>query len=199
MLRNLFRDSVIFVRGSVLKLKCSRWEITNRFAALAVGLASTVGQASGADIRVLPGNFERGGMFEAYDPIDGRPLCDIELNGQILPGDFEQLREAFAGVIGTRWPAEIGSEPPYRPLCLNSPGGSLGEAIRVAQFVHENSITTVLPPGSICQSACSWIFMLGNAEGGEAGRPSRRMHYTARLSIHAPSIKSPTPAATADG
>jgi hypothetical protein len=188
MLRNLFRDSVIFVRGSVLKLKCSTRRSALRLAAASLALALTVGQATGADIRVLPGNFERGGMFEAYEPIEGRPLCDIELNGQILPGDFEQMREAFAGVIGTRWSAEVDSEPPYRPLCLNSPGGSLGEAIRIAQFVYDNSITTVLPPDSTCQSACSWIFMLGNAEGGEAGRPSRRMHYTARLSIHAPSI-----------
>ena len=157
---------------------------------LSILLVLTLSTAQGvaADVRVSAGSGTRGSVIEAYESVPGRPICDIELRGQIVPGDLEQLRAAFAKVLGTTWPSEIHSEPPYRPLCLDSPGGSLGEAIRIAQFVHENSITTILPPDSICQSACSWIFMLGNARGGEAGSASRRMHYTARLSIHAPSI-----------
>jgi len=157
-----------------------------RLAALALALG--VSHASAADIRVLPGSGLRGTIVEIFEPAEGRQLCDIELSGQIVPGDLDQLRSAFQRVLGTRWPADVYSEPPFRPLCLNSPGGSLGEAIRIAQFVHENSITTILPPNSICQSACSWIFMLGNAEAGEGGGPARFMHHTARLSIHAPSI-----------
>jgi len=121
--------------------------------------------------------------------VNDRDFCDIEISGVIQTGDLDRLRGDVNQLIGTRWPDEFdGGEPPYRPLCLNSPGGSLGEAIRIARYVHENSITTVLPPNTVCESACSWIFMLGNREGAEGGGPSRRMHYSARLAIHAPSV-----------
>lgn len=182
------RNIVDLARRSLPIASQSAGQGARRFVALSLGLALSISEAIAADIRVLPGSGMRGSIVELREPAQSRPLCDIELSGQIMPGDLDQLREAFTRVIGTRWAAEVYSEPPYRPLCLNSPGGSLGEAIRIAQFVHENSITTILPPGSTCQSACSWVFMLGNAEADEGGGPSRAMHYTARLSIHAPSI-----------
>jgi len=160
------------------------WPATSWITAFMLALSLTITDATAADIRVLPGTFERW----ANDPVQGHPLCDIELSGQIVPGDLERLRGAFARILGTRWPEINSGEAPYRPLCLNSPGGSLGEAIRIAQFVYENSISTVLPPNSVCQSACSWIFMLGHERGPEVGGIARSMHYTARLSIHAPYI-----------
>jgi len=116
------------------------------------------------------------------------PYCDLEFVGTVVPGDLERLRDAAEPFLSNEW-AINGPESANRPLCLNSEGGSLVEAARIARYVYENAIATVLPENSGCLSACSWIFMMGSTGGAEAPRTrSRRMHFSARLGFHAPSL-----------
>lgn len=87
-------------------------------------------------------------------------------SGPIVDGDASALTKAAVGLP----PAAHG----YRLLLLNSPGGSVDEAIKVSEEIDRLQIHTVVPRGSSCQSACGAIlFVAGDPrtieEGGEIG------------------------------
>ena len=87
--------------------------------------------------------------------------------------------------------AEVRSQDDDEPwaICLNSPGGVLSEALRMAADLHRYGIGTVVDDGNICLSACALMFMMGT-EDWEIVRPSRKMHVTARLGFHRPELRS---------
>lgn len=101
----------------------------------------------------------------AADP--GKIECDVQLRGEIVPGDSERLRS----VLKTRLPG-IGV---YKYLNLESPGGSVVEALAVADVVREallktanrlgpqNGSTTVwgVSKRANCVSACFLIWAAG--------------------------------------
>ncbi len=73
----------------------------------------------------------------------------ILLDGEITPRsalDFRRVLEAA---------------PNARALALNSPGGDTTTALLIADDVHERSMTTLIPEGAECQSACAYIFLAG--------------------------------------
>lgn len=123
------------------------------------------------------------------------PLCRLSLSGQITNGTTERLREQVETLIRRGdWVSlddnlsDAWSTEDWR-LCLDSPGGSLEEAARLAEYIVDRGIGTVLAPHATCLSACALVFMLGHANQYEApGNANRRMHYTARLGFHAPSV-----------
>jgi hypothetical protein len=58
----------------------------------------------------------------------------------------------------------------HRFLLLNSPGGSVAEAIKVSEEIDRLQIHTVVPRGSSCQSACGAIlFVAGDPRTIEEG------------------------------
>lgn len=116
------------------------------------------------------------------------PLCRIALSGPITPGDSERLKAVIEQAGHDAWlPGQSETSEGLR-LCLNSEGGSLAEAARLANYVFEAGVGTVLAPDAICLSACAWVFMLGHARGEEEAFLNRRMHHSARLGFHAPRI-----------
>jgi hypothetical protein len=87
-------------------------------------------------------------------------------DGLIIHGDASSLAKAAGG----RPLAAHG----HRLLLLNSPGGSVEEAIKVSQEIDRFKIHTIVPRGASCQSACGAIlFVAGDPrtveEGGELG------------------------------
>ncbi len=106
----------------------------------------------------------------------------IHIEGVIERGDFERFREAFASTSG---PVSVS---------LNSPGGSLSEALSIAklirdawmvteisegQFVHQTWQT--LPKPVRCDSVCALIFVAGAARiygvhDDKNGRPALGFH-----------------------
>ena len=134
-----------------------------------VALASAPGRA--ADIRLADS-----------------PLCGIALSGPIAPGDTDRLRALIdqAGYDAHR-PSQSETSEGLR-LCLDSQGGSLAEAARLAEYVFETGIGTILAADATCLSACAWVFMLGHARGEEEAFLNRRMHHSARLGFQAPRI-----------
>lgn len=46
-------------------------------------------------------------------------------------------------------------------LLLNSPGGSVYEALELSAVIADRGIATVIPPEGICASACSFLFVAG--------------------------------------
>lgn len=114
--------------------------------------------------------------------------CDLELVGQIVPGDFSRVQAAVEPMLEQGWANPDSGEARNRPFCLHSEGGSLGEAVRIAEYFFKQGIGTVLPENGVCLSACAWVFMMGSFRGWEDALLNRKMHFTARLGFHAPSL-----------
>ena len=113
-----------------------------------------------------------GAQGAAIDRINSE-VCKARLSGEINEGDFERLKTALPEVRGGT-------------LCLDSPGGSYEEALRVAEFVHENGIATLIDQGQHCYSACALIFMAGTAFHENSIVIDRRLHILGTLGFHAP-------------
>lgn len=66
-------------------------------------------------------------------------------------------------------------------IVLKGPGGNLEAAFVMADFIIENKLSTVVPAGTDCASACSLIFLAG---------AHRTLEEGARLGFHLPFISS---------
>jgi len=118
-------------------------------ASLAIVIASPT---MAADMRVLP----------AMDR-----QVTFSLSGRIVAGDAAKFR-----ILRDRT-KDDGS--PITVIRLNSPGGLIGEAIDLAQMIQADAITTRVPKGATCTSACFVIFASGIQKFAENG---------ARIGIH---------------
>jgi hypothetical protein len=115
---------------------------------------------------------------EVYFP--NGPECTVKLTGQIVDGDLPKLQEAFAHV-NNRMDMAAGY------LCLDSPGGSYQEGLRIADWMLDQNVFTVIQANNVCLSACALIFMTGG--DFEDGRSLERyLHPTAILGFHAPYV-----------
>lgn len=103
----------------------------------------------------------------------GNPNLGVFLiQGQIVGGETLAL-EALVGAL-----------PPNRPIAiiLSSPGGSLGEGLKLGRFFYRARITTfVLGYGNICMSACAMAFLGGRDIDG---RPARFKTWGGNLGFH---------------
>ena len=105
------------------------------------------------------------------------------LSGQISEGDSERLDEFL----------RANPDKSEGRLCLNSPGGSFVEGVRLAQMVRSNYyLGTAIAEGHVCESACSITFLAGGSTEGGYSTVRPIMHPRARLGFHAPSIEIPT-------
>lgn len=103
--------------------------------------------------------------------------CTHLLRGEIVKGDLDALTSA---------------DPSPRILCLQGPGGSVSEAMKIAEFIRTNSIGTRVPARATCDSSCALIFMAGSILGDDSGGGTvldRAIHPTARLGFHAPRLR----------
>jgi hypothetical protein len=87
-------------------------------------------------------------------------------NGEIVAGDSERLRSAL----------HSGDRDPYgnKSLALNSPGGGVAEAMAIVAVMDAEKVTTIVPPGAVCASACAQVIFVSGAhrvvlDGGTLG------------------------------
>lgn len=73
----------------------------------------------------------------------------IELRGEIDSGAALNFRRALSAA------------PQANLLRLNSPGGLVTIALLIADDVDQRRMSTIIPPGAECYSACSFIFLAG--------------------------------------
>ena len=66
-------------------------------------------------------------------------------------------------------------------IILKGPGGNLEAAFVMADFIIENQLSTIVPEGTDCASACSLIFLAG---------ANRTLEKGARLGFHLPFVSS---------
>ena len=91
----------------------------------------------------------------------------LNLNGEIQPGDSDAVT------------AEIKKANDENRLVvtirLNSIGGNLLEAVKIADIIRKGKIATAVLSGATCASACFIIFAAGN---------EKYVHYTAMIGVH---------------
>jgi hypothetical protein len=111
--------------------------------------------------------------------VDDLGNCEFRLSGEIQSGDAEVLLTAMLGCN-------------FKTLYLNSPGGSLSEAMQI--MIGLERTTTIIESGAACLSACALIFMSGRNCSGSPWfcYPTRRMHRDSQLGFHAPSLSDGT-------
>ncbi|SMX36728.1 hypothetical protein [Maliponia aquimaris] len=120
----------------------------------------------------------------SFDEIE-RGTCALRLSGRIGAGDAERLRE----VLERLFPLDHDELNPA--LCLDSPGGSLDEGVKIAEVLAAHFTATVVPEGAECLSACAVAFMGGTFGWYEYIFNMRLIHPGARLGFHAPALEIP--------
>jgi hypothetical protein len=74
----------------------------------------------------------------------------LSLTGSIDPGSFERVQ------------AEIEARGEYvKSVSLNSPGGSVTDAVKIGALMVVGEYTTAVAPGALCASSCPLIFAGG--------------------------------------
>ncbi|WP_417209967.1 hypothetical protein [Antarctobacter sp.] len=113
--------------------------------------------------------------------------CTHRITGQFATGDSDRMTRTLRNSIqGWRSQGQYG----VAVICLNSPGGAISEALKLAAVLREDGIGTKLEARATCESACALLFMAGSFFAHESGLYKWRvMHPTARLGFHAPSLQ----------
>ncbi|MEY8099538.1 hypothetical protein AB9F29_19310 [Falsihalocynthiibacter sp. S25ZX9] len=115
-------------------------------------------------------------------------LCDVILTGQIEKGDTEELREQRKN-----WVREDEFDTDGLKLCLDSPGGSLSEGLKMFELIWDWNVKTHILPGARCESACALAFLGGSyVLGTGLTREIRREIWpNGRLGFHGPRLIFP--------
>jgi hypothetical protein len=117
----------------------------------------------GGDRRLAPLPQPDGAMAKpmTFELVGGGKLM---ATGTITPG----ISEAFA--------AEVGKRGDYiKTVVLNSPGGSVSDALTMGRLIREKKISTEVEAGKYCASSCPLVF---------AGGVERRAGDKAAIGVH---------------
>jgi hypothetical protein len=133
-------------------------------------------------------------IVHSTDPVavgDRGVICQIELAGEITPGDAQKISkfmDEHEGLLsGTPFFSQVGDG---YDLCLNSPGGSYAEALRIVDEISDRKIGTRIASNAECASACAIVF-LGGTLFIDGDFVFRVLEPPGRLGVHAPSIELP--------
>ena len=112
--------------------------------------------------------------------------CLATLKGPIQKGDAAKIA-ALNFERPADWPDfEDGS---WLVLCLDSPGGSLTEGLKIAEIFRGERYGTYIGDGQSCLSACALIFMFGTAFQHESNAlTNRTLHVGGTLGFHQPDL-----------
>ena len=133
------------------------------FLSANAAIAGTLTKLDG--LRIQPDTYE----------VDTQHGCSHLFSGPFEKGDAQKI---------------IDAKPPV--LCLDSPGGSFVEALKVTSFMKERPIPTRIEANASCLSACALVFM-GGSYWPHEGEPFiwRVLHPKGKLGFHAPALIVP--------
>lgn len=118
-----------------------------------------------------------------------RAECDFELSGEIFPGDLKKFQAD--GLFPEDSQEEAWNSPMYGlRLCLNSPGGSMVEGVRISAAIWNTGIISVVAPNAECYSACALVF-LGGSWHDRFRAGARYIYADGRLGFHSPALQLP--------
>lgn len=111
---------------------------------------------------------------------EGRML----LSGEIRPGDAEIIALTL-------------EKNTIVALKLNSMGGDVMEAMKIAQLIKGTHLMTSVTPGGFCASSCFFLFLAGEsrdaASANDDGTLPQKLHArTGYVGIHRPYLKTPS-------
>ena len=104
--------------------------------------------------------------FSTSVSADGKRF--VLANGQIAEGDAGRLRVALQSADRNSFGNKI--------VALHSPGGSVMEAFAMVEVMDREKVSTVVPPGATCASACAQIVFLSGIH--------RTVEVGGRLGLH---------------
>ena len=174
ILRFIFR-SVVIVTVGVLALDLATmngWMKPEDIGLTPAETTASPGLAVPAILApLLPGAERRGAPVPQPDGAMARPMTfelvgggKLMATGTITPG----ISEAFA--------AEIGKRGDYvKTVVLNSPGGSVGDALAMGKLIRDKKLATEVGAGKYCASSCPLVFF-----GGQ----ERRAGDKAAIGVH---------------
>ena len=119
----------------------------------------------------------------------------ITLSGEIVPGDAERIASHFAGVKGLKLSPKSTHYSFPNTLYLNSPGGDVAEAFRIAELVKTLALAVVVAPAvqkGLCASSCFLIYVAAldrNATGIDVIRAEGSKGNLGPLGIHRPYLR----------
>jgi hypothetical protein len=106
----------------------------------------------------------------------------IRLNGDFTDNTIQAVKTAAGPIARDYDGIVVGSYV----LSLNSDGNSYKGALKLAQWVRDYHVSTLIEKGAKCFSACAFVFMAGNRSQEDQYIPSRIMEVGAQLGFHAP-------------
>lgn len=111
------------------------------------------------------------------------PYGEFSYTGEISNGDAEKMVRAFS---------TLAKRLPQMRLILDSPGGSVEEAFKVASVVKALHLAVRVRPGGICASACFFVFLaadLREADGGDIAYDPAYIQK-GRVGLHRPFLNA---------
>jgi hypothetical protein len=119
---------------------------------LVLSVNSELHQHAGANHPALPAARAPTGLRYTYSYIQDNKLI-IHVRGEIMKGDAARF---------PKWVTDnIKKEDKIAGVSLDSPGGSVREALLLADGVASTEVPTIIGPGENCVSACFLIFAAG--------------------------------------
>src|ERR1019366_2571432 len=141
-------------------------------------LATLFQPAFASDISILAIRPDNGNFSST--PEENQSNSYLQLSGEIKKGDAEKLAKTL-----------VLSHPFGTFLYLDSPGGDIEEAMRIASLAKALHLATVVASGGSCASACFFIFLAGENHLA-TGKFDRRMpkREAGYIGLHRPYLKS---------
>ncbi|WP_179379361.1 COG3904 family protein [Jannaschia marina] len=142
---------------------------------LAPGLPGLVSPSSAPelDAPTRPGDQTR--RYRPTAPSNPGPGVSSDMPRRLVAEITEaglRLRGAIAPGDGARIVTELRAAAPGT-VTLDSPGGSVSDALEIGRFLRDADVTTRIEDGAVCLSACPYAFAGGTtrevAEGGRLG------------------------------
>ena len=176
--------------------------VTVTIAALAVDLATMQGWVATSDSEATPAEITQG------SPAPNLPSILPSILAPLLPGGDKRLMplpqpdgamarpmtfELVSGgklmATGTITPgisqsfaAEVGKRGDYvKTVVLNSPGGSVNDALAMGRLIREKKFATEVESGKYCVSSCPLVFA-GGVERRAGDRATIGVHQVAAIS-----------------
>jgi len=111
---------------------------------------------------VRPGDQRR--TFDPNRPLPTQPNTELPDRLTLLQeaGGRYRLEGAIAGGDAPRLEALIAqADPAVEVLLLQSPGGSVGDALALGRYIRRAGLATEMEDGAICYSACPYLLAAG--------------------------------------
>ncbi len=124
---------------------------------------------------------------------DGRPRPPVTTSPDLLEAPMEivlggggtlNLTGTIDPGVAERFAAEIAARGEYvETILLDSPGGSVDDALAIGRMIREAGLTTRVASGGLCASSCPLIFAAGaEREAGRGAAIGVHQIYAAALS-----------------